>query len=274
MRYAEKLILEKGGILSLNYKEEDENEVVVEKRELVSLATPFYLYEAEFEIQDGLTMGDVFLFLKKDLDYWELVLGNRVSEYVNQSFERSEQEDFYSKMDCLVLNWAMESSIISKVKKVNNPHLDFSGEGDGDVAGVKIRYGFGNLHTSNLNHLPVQIRKNLTVHSVDYDINFSRPKKSDDFLKDLNRKTFLQKYCYPLWQLIYRLERKVAERDYDLGEMEVSLFRFLYAIFYELSFYGGTEERKEFFVEMDRRCDEVKEQIKEKGIEALIEKDI
>lgn len=269
----DKLILRKGGHLFAIETEYDstlKEYRTKSETEIKDIVPPYYLHHGAFELEDGLTMEDVFLFLSKDLSYWELVIGNHVSDFVKQSFETStEPIPENPSLDILYVTWIQESTKQDGKRWINFPLPSLVGEGKyGDAV---ISVGIGNTHTASLNRVPVKIKKDLTVESSDFDRKFTLRRFDDcednleGFVTAINHRTFLER-IFPFWRKFeYWIERKISQKKYSFGEMEMSLFQFLFGIFYELSFYGPPKERKEFFDALDKQIENIKNTGSEKA---------
>ena len=245
-----KLVLERGGKLFLHYDEYNEEKDVpnvAKTFEFQGMVPSCYLHELDFETGEGVLMEDVFLFLKKDLAYWEIVIGNHVSEYVEESFKTfPEPEDKEIVINSVYLSWIMESDKMDGKKTVSLSFPVFCGKGTS--YGETCDIGFGGSPVSSLNKLPIEIKNNLTVIYENYDHKFLfKMKNSDDFLKSVNHRTLLERIFPFLRRWKYWFEEAISRKSYDLGDMKMTFFQFLYGIFYELSFHGSPSENKAFF---------------------------
>lgn len=266
MTETKKIVLSRGGKLIRFYWSSDDEELKTEDI-TTEVPSPYLLHNTCFEIETGLTMKDVFVFLNQNLDYWDLIIGNWLKEYVTQSFEPVPQKNDSSNdytFSYLYTYLDMSCSVIDGEKTSGFPFVCFGGKGF-DKAGNEINLGFGRFHTAEFNDLPVKIESSLKVNCTNFDIDYlnywtkKKLKDSDDPLALLRHRGFLQKHAYWLYSLLYRIEERIKNRTYDLGSCEISLFQFIYAIFYEFSFYGGIENRQKTFEELEKKVAKIKE---------------
>lgn len=265
-RYNRRLVLEKGGHLFLEYTIYDEatEEHTKLRDELTDVLSPSVLHDLDCDIQNGFTLEDLCVFLNKNLDYWELIVGNCISAYVKQSFETPEPKedndtDFLEKC---VLKWGMSGTRFDKKDIMTFPMLEFGMKGTS--GGKPENFGFGGGSLANIKHLPIEIDKNLIIHTENLDIGRQKKMKEDESLSDyFNRKTFLQKYVPWLGNKIhskiffFNQWRSNSKKDY--GEMKTSIFQIVYGIFWELSFYGGPEEKAIVFDDLKQRVKDFEE---------------
>jgi len=256
--HLKKLILKKGGHLILFYDEWDsESEINTPKEEeILGVVPSFQLHELEFEFESGIIFEDVLIYLNRNLDYWETIIGCHIRDYVKQSFEIFDlPEDKTDTLERLILSWNMTSDKMDGKKSISNPRLDFGAIGTSD--GEQTNFGIGASNLSSIKNLPIEIKTDLIIYSENYDSHFLNKKftKDEDFADWINKKSFLQKYLPFVYTWLFRFQIWNSNSKKNYGQMPVSLFQAIYGIFYELSFYGGPTQKEEFFSEVKSRLE-------------------
>jgi len=256
-----RIILKKGGHLFVEYNEW-ENDVSTEKSLEIKDSVPVhYLHGLPFELEDGVTLEDICLYVNQNIEYWDILIENCIKDYVDDILNNPIMEDDGIKIETCVLSWGMEASKYDNKVVTNFPHLNFGMKGK-DENGKEINYGFGGGSVACYKNLPVIIDRKLSISYENLDNFFFEKEKwnEDDSLEAyFNRKNIFQK-LWPwgyskYWNFVYRM--KHTQKDY--GTMDVTLFNVIYGIFWELSFHGGPNDRKEFFNGLSNQIDEIKE---------------
>ena len=250
--HEKKLILKKDSNLYLDYDIYNGKDELIHKQDILKTPLrPYYLYDLPFSFEDGVTILNLCDYLKKDLDYWEIIIGNLVSEYVKTCYIEPHKNPFSDEATLIktILTWNFECKKYKGKKELSNPTVNFGMIGkskDGDV-----NYGFGDIYLSDIKDLPIEMDLNAKLYYVNLDYFIFNCKKDFDFKKNIFQKMF------PLidkW--FFRLEMYLKHKTYDFGTMEMSMFDVFYGIFWELSFYGSPSDRTNFFKELDKRSQE------------------
>lgn len=256
-----KLILRKGGNLFLEYSIWDGEEHVYGEDELKSPPSPFKIHDLPFEFEKGVTVEDLCLYLRRDMDYWEIIIGNCIREYVENCFVPvpKDKED-----DCIlekcVLEWGMECSKFKGKKSTNRPALNFGMKGM-DSDGNSLNYGFGDIPVFQIKDLPIEIDDNLVVYYENLD-NFIPRKEKEWSVDSFNKKNIFQRLFPTIDHYFYKMNYWLKHSKKNYGKMGVSLFDVLYGIFWELSFYGNPVDRKTFFEKIGDDIKQLKEEEK------------
>lgn len=173
-----------------------------------------YLME-ECVLDDDVTLRDIFLILQRDLSIYKMLIGNWVDEIVAEGLSgkpfEGDPED--CKIDYLELYWEMAVKIGKKPSFSGYLFPQFHGWGTwtdkifpNQPDDYKGGIAVGLTPTYELIDIPVKLRPTATV-----TISKNYRQKNDD----------IQEYVNP----------------------EYSLFQILYAIIWELSFFGKPESR-------------------------------
>ena len=223
----ENLKLKNDGKLIETYWEYDEvkEEGSYLTREIKSLM-PHYLHELPFDFEEGVTLRTLFEFMDKDLDYWDIVVGNWCAELVNEGLKDSEEkpEDIYF----LELGWQFEKDHIdfkmdfSGIGKVYNsyPYEDATPDNSGNSYGIEF------LKANDLADLPLKI--NTEAKFWDYSNG--------------------------------------TEDCVSLGNMSPTLFQAVYSIIWELTFCGSPEDREDKHNLLKESIDEVTKELSQKEV--------
>jgi len=265
-RTDKKLILKKGGHLFLEYSEWDGEEHFPGVNEEETPPNPFKLHDLPFEFDKGVTVEDLCLYLKKNMDYWEIVIGNWIRDYVDSCFvsPKKDGEDDGSVLEKCVLDWGMECTKFKGKKSINRPNLNFGMKGK-DSDGNSVNYGFGDIPLSNIKDLPIEIEDKLVIHYGDLDDFFPKKKEKEWSIESFNHRNLFQRLFPKLDRLIYEIGYWSKHSKKDYGDMKVCLFDVLYGIFWELSFYGNPADRNVFFEKMNKDLEEFKDSNKISG---------
>jgi hypothetical protein len=221
-----KLILGKGGKL------------YYDGIEALGFPTAHHLHECTLDFEDDVTLGDIFLYLKRDLYKWDELLGNWCKDYVREGLTPylvKEKEEDYLPLDHLEVYRSIEiDKMDGEICLVGTDRLDFGGVGfytkdqDGFKVGDKMGISVTFTPANELAQYPIKMKRDYEVWYHDYDKEFNRLDSVDPNPK----------------------------KGYCVNNLEVTLFDFLYAIFWELSFFGGPEKRDLERDELSRRCKE------------------
>lgn len=239
----DKLIFKKGGdILRISGKWDEEEEKWNKVEEILDfIPTAWERHDISLELEEGLTLRDVFLYVNKHLDIWTLLLGNWCREYVIAGLTREKEEEKDKDLVIEYLRVYTHNEITKykdgEITMDRTDRLDFDGRGYhknpnteiGETEG-EINIGVGFTPTQNLLDYPIKIDRTHELwyddHSVKYeckDGDWTNPKKLFEF-----------------------------------EDLSVSLFQFLYAIFWELSFHGGPEDTKKVKDDLNATVERIK----------------
>ena len=214
------LIIKKGGLLI----EKDENG----KERDVTHEACRSLFDT-CELEDNLTLRDIFLLLNKDLKFYDLVFASWTEEIVTEGLTRVSNADD-REIEYLELKKYGEFDIWEDRKEFNGFDLpSFHGVGK-DTDGIEIGYAIELQPVSEIIDLPIKLNKEVKVYEVDY-----RDKKN-----------------YP-------------RKEYNFGECSFTLSQILYGIMWELSFFGSPENRDKMSSEILNRAEEAKKQLEEEN---------
>lgn len=193
------------------------------------------------KISDGVVLNDIFEIVARDPEVCDFIFANCfVKEYVDswktKTMKTGPNEYDPDGFEYLELYWAPDY------------HTDRNGKGTVDGLnlagfhaigwelredkieewgkydkGTRISWGFGGTSFAEYLHLPIKLNKEFKIMECIHKI------KPGEYLPTLFE----------------------AEREYSLHDI-------IEGIFYELSFYGTDEERKEKFDEIEKSIDEIK----------------
>lgn len=266
MSETQKVVLTSRGLVRHFYKDVPEESIgddqpwPIEEELIKAPFYPYILHDVPLELEAGLKMKHVFAFLNQDLEYWQLMVGNWVEDYVKQSFEPApaKNEDGFV-ITTLFTSIYLDSTCKDKKLQAGFPRVLFGAEGLYKDTGKKTEIGFGNTHMAELNEVPVEMRNDINVEFMDFDLYLSFKKKSSTdksgalILEDC----WLQKHLPWLYFWILRLNEVISTDRYSLGECNITLFQFIYAIFWELGFHGGPENRHELMDTLKKALESV-----------------
>jgi hypothetical protein len=202
--------------------------------------TPSYQYLFDTcEIDNDVTLKDIFLLLNKDITMYHSLLGNWLSEIVTEGLSKEGEGD--KDIEYLELHWNMEKEVHKGSKNLYGFHFpQFHGVShvaiddiyEGEILltkqGERTSYAIEMTPTYKLMNIPVKLKKGIFFEEWKLD----RPVKREH----------IDNY---------------ADADYTLANI-------LYGIIFELSFFGSPSDR-------DGKTEEIKksiEEINEKGVEA------
>lgn len=226
----DKLIFKRGGeIVRVSGVWNETTEEWTKKEEVLDFVpTAYERHDLSLELEDGLTLRDVFLLVNKHLDIWGLLLGNWCKEFITAGLTREKEKE---KEDDLVIDHLRVYTYMEITKYKDGEfnftpkdRLDFDGRGTvkkGDhwmKAGEEINIGINLTPIQNLLDYPIKIDKEYELWYHDYSI---KTEMEDEKWKNPNKL-------------------------FEFKDLEASLFQFLYTIFWELSFHGGPEDTKQF----------------------------
>lgn len=163
--------------------------------------------------EENLTLKDIFLLIKKNLDIYDnIIINNYCSEYIQEGFSQENIAiDPDTKINKLVLSWD-----ITVIKDIEEPKNYLYGINFPEFFGK----GYINKDTSS---------------EVEISVCLMHIKNIIDLPIVLNKETNLLKED-PLSNKIITLE--------TIQESQYTLLQILYAIFWELSYHGGPEDKK------------------------------
>jgi len=272
-----------GGRL-LEIKENTEDEVV---REITDIPTAHMLHDCTCKLDDDLILEDIFFYVNKNLDFWDVTLGNWCEIYtksgLNPDIIEDEDSDWVT-FDYLELQHSMGINKWNKDEtRMEGSHiLDFHGMGhytkDDESCGTKegetTRIGISFTPTNELARYPIRFEEEFDLFFHNYS-NVEPIGDDEDFVERLNRKK-------PLWfrilDSICRWAREIKipyaeqafirlhnfpRKIYTLKGSQPTLFEILYSIYWEMSWYGDPEETKERQEEIMGRLEDYKERKEE-----------
>lgn len=236
---SEKITLKKGGKLVETYwlYDEEKEEGQYLERDLTSktFLPTHILFEKKCELEEGLILKDVFLYLNSNLDYWNALLQNWCDEVVTEGLSNKTREKIDDDLEItyLQLYWNDEIDIWDGGSEFQTAsRMDFVARGiqhcdDNFEGGVKkgdeINISLSFVPVYELSNFPLKLNTKYIVWETDY--------------------------------VTYKESRKVVEVDHNYP----NLFEILYGIIWELSFYGGPSSREEKAKELKNAVKEIKE---------------
>jgi hypothetical protein len=170
------------------------------------------------QLADDVTLGDLFLLVQRDDEFWDLLVGNWLKEYLEVGLSpllnpKEETEDDKIEFLELYKTFMVQPDAIHGME---NP--EFHGIGpvltkdtQSGKAGERIQYAITFTPANELAKLSLKLKKSLLIYNDDHE--------SNDWGKEL-----------------FTLDNGVR---YTLGEI-------IYAVFWELSFYGNPEDNTKF----------------------------
>lgn len=225
-----KIFIERGG--NLIKEDWDENS---QKWVKIPVDFPFRYLMESCELSDGLTLRDIFLFVDKHLDFFNSIVGNWLIDYVNYALrgekeESSETDDRDGKLTCLNLkDYYYYEEKDGKYSFLKYSHFpQFDADGIDSETGEIIPYSVSFVDIHDLLDLPIKISKT-EFHPENY---------------------------------------KSPENIFEFTEYSNTLFQIIYAIFWELSFYGGPSDTKKVGQELRDTVKRIKD-----GTEPLVSLD-
>jgi len=165
------------------------------------------------ELAEGVTLKDIFLLIKNNIDVYGAIIGNWVEEYIEEGLSKRKAEP--SDLKYLQLKWEVEATTEGKYKSSPIsffPHFNGIGPGeDGEETSWAIEF----CDTKTLIDVPVILSKEMTF--------------TEEGASWKDSKT------------------KIYENP------KYSLFQILYGIIWELSFLGAPESRDIFKNDLEER---------------------
>lgn len=254
-RHMDKLVLKKGGVLVLHlteYDEEQEKHIHTEEV-LEKVPTAYQMHDLPLELEEGLLFKDVLEYVNKDLSIWDLLLGNWCEEYVKAGLEplpNEPEEDDGMEIKFLRVYNHLEVSEHKDSRTIDGlGRYDFDGRGvytrDDENSGMKVgdwmNIGVGFSATNRLAQYPIKIDREYELWYWNYST-----RDSNKMIRKENG------------ELDYDHPEANPRRLYTLTDMSISLFDFLYAIFWELSFHGGPEATAKVKEDLIKSVEEIK----------------
>ena len=146
------LLLKKGGMLELKYWDTETRSNLT--RDVTDQAT-FNLMR-QCELDDDVTLRDVFLVLQRDIDVYKIVINNWVEELVEEAFRPAERE---SDVDHLELYWHITADRDEKFPSAPVAHFpSFHGWGDYSDGSGKGAIGLMMSKVSTLMDYPLKLK--------------------------------------------------------------------------------------------------------------------
>ena len=200
------------------------------------------------ELEQGVTLKDIFLLINTELELFDAVIGNWCKEIVTEGLNKPAKPYDLTKYDpeqieYLELKYAPEySDNVDEGKHLYGfSRPDFGGVGvvlknDGDIdhfkKGERIPWGVSFIPTNELINIPVKLSDTFEVYPS---------------ILNKNYKNNPSKKLQP--------EAKFKGPEYTLGGI-------VYGIIWELSFHGGPNQRDNFYKDLKNQVEEI-----EKGVE-------
>lgn len=210
--HSEKLILTKDSKLVEVFWDKENVEYV--KREITHIPSAYHLHERPCEIEEGTTLKDIFIYMKKNIHFWDVILGNWCSDFIEEGLKPFEEEDKNqdTTTDYLELYWHGEHSTYKDQEELSGmTTMCFHGMGRYNE---DCEYGY--------------YKKD---DEVALGISFTPVNKIASVEIKINTMMKIYEFCKtdPLLK----------------GTVEPTLFQILYAIIWELSFHGPPAKRDE-----------------------------
>lgn len=226
-REYETLVIKKGGKL-VKIKWSVRSQKWIEKN--ITSKAIFHLFD-RCEIDDNVTLRDIFLLIKRDLHFYKIVIRNWVDEIVEEGlkakFKRDDKEG--ERIDYLELYWHYEVDKFNKEKTSQLQMPIFPGfHGVGIYDNQPSNWAVEMSPQSSIIGLPVKLKDELIIFD---DSKFKLGKK---------------KYDYNYKGEIFK------SPSYSLGQI-------LYGIIWELSFFGSPKDRDEQKKKLDQSVKEIEE---------------
>lgn len=212
----EKLEIRKNGHLVRTrwVYEQKKNKGKYIERDVTEKAT-LLLFE-ECVLAKGVTLRDIFRLVKKDLKIFSVILGKEAALYIKEGLEKKGTRRNKGRIKELELYWSVSLSRTEKQERLEGSSCPyFHGLGfelkkgqDGFKPGEKIPYSLSFVSVQELIDLPLRLRFDSSLWSIDYDS------------EDINDKKLL-----------------------DIENHPMTFGQILFGIFSELAFYGTPKER-------------------------------
>jgi hypothetical protein len=140
------------------YDEELEEGAWVEEE--ITEKAPFYLFYPECELNDDVTLRDIFLLLKQDLPLYTVVIGNWVEEFVEEAFRPLPDDFEETEVEYLEVYWWLE---YDKEYFSGLDFPSFHGIGGSEVWGDDINYSMSWTPVNEMLDLPLRQRTHLSL---------------------------------------------------------------------------------------------------------------
>lgn len=199
----EELKLKKGGVL-IKAKWDSETEDYI-NHDVTEIGFR-YLYD-KIHFEEGLTLRDIFLFVRENVDFYNTIFGNWLSEYVAEAFSE----------DCV-------SEDTFHAQEIQYLELYFRDEIDGDFLNSDLFPGFHGIGVSEEDNY--FSKKGETIQ---FGVDFAPIKSILDLPVILSPKKQV---------LTGNKIKEYSFDDYTLGGV-------LHGIFWEISFFGSPEGKRE-----------------------------
>lgn len=222
-----KLIIKQGGILELEeQKYSEELEEWIETTKNVTLSSVDYIMET-CEIEDGVTLRDIFSIVKINIALYSIILQNWVDEIVEEGLSATFEDE--GDVEFLELYWNISVNRFESVNTLcGHQFPEFRGWGiwkkdpkHGIPEDQKGGFAIGMSPMKYLIDLPVKLNKTL-------DLYFDDEEKLKGYSSLVN-----------------------------VDKVEYTLFHILYGMFWELSFYGGPQQREQKREEINKDIEDV-----------------
>jgi len=225
-----KLILKKSGIL---IKENYNSDTEKLETEDVTNTSPGHLFDV-CELEDGVTLRDVFLLLQKNIDIYNMIIGNWVDEVVDEGLNNKDKENKKdNEVEYLELYWFLDHHKYSNTSEEMYGMLfpNFHGVGyeskedkedikKGEITSYAVEF----TPTYELINCPIRLKEEMAFIETDYSKKDGTP-----------------------W-----VERNYKKCHFTLGHI-------LYGIIWELSFCGSPKERDEQSSKINKSIEEIKD---------------
>lgn len=230
------LTLKKGGLLeTTEWVYDDEKEEGSYVTEPAGDFYPAYLNNV-CELDDDVTLRDVFLLLDRDLDFYSILIGNWVDEIVREGLDTTPET--CKDIDYLELCWWFtRSKHEGKVDFTGHLFPDFHGYGNWDECpgvepGTKGNIGVSMTPSYKLLDLPLKLKKDTAILFEDLDFK---------------------------WKTIQELNAHQETEYLSVNDCSYTLYHILYGIIWELSFHGGPKNRDDHAKVLKDCVDKIKE---------------
>lgn len=215
------------------------------------------------DLEEGVTLKDVFLLLNSELDIFDAVLGNWCKEIVNEGLTKPEK--LYDTTDeeaieFLELYWGLESDKHEGndetllgfnfpnfhgigIERKKDCYFDWNNK-DGSKAimhskGERTPWAIEYTPTNELINIPVKLKRDAKVYRTDY-----------------SKYTMGKEIGEGTWEPGADNNKVVAELDH----IQYTLGHILQGIIWELSFSGGPEDRDDKAKEIKKMADDINEE--------------
>lgn len=193
------------------------------------------------DLEEGVTLRDIFMLLNKDLKIWDAIIGNWCEEIVTEGLtkpakavgtydpEEIEYLELYFSPEFQKGLEGSEDGLHGFLRPnfggVGWELLQDSESTHGFKAGERIPWGISVTPANELIDLPVKLRKTIEIIEDDYS--------TENMVQG--------------WKSLITLPNP----EYSLGQI-------LYGIIWEMSFHGGPDKRNEFKEELDDITEKIK----------------